>query len=321
MAPKCPCWWRSRERGLLKVHLWLGQRKAHRRGAHCTGACRGRRSGQRPSYSQHSRGAAHPCERRCACHSPRTRCRFWHRRGAFRATRPCTGSSAAAACPGARRLCRRARRLGSAVCFPVAQQVAGLLEGLPALWVPAGTLLQGGPLQTPWPDGLCAGESPHSPSDIAGAAVSGLLSRVAPQGHCNFLSTTGPSGPAIHPGWVLLAQWFPVAGLATQGVKGHHQLQFPGHTVSIDEGEGFVEDLTFLAQRVPRHILPWGIPWTAVVALLGFLLISVAITLLSRQCTLDPLPSSRLPRGCSWFRHSQHFGLAMLHTCIRHGCL
>ena len=212
--------------------------------------------------------------------------------------------------------------LGPAVCLPVAQQVAGLLEGLPALQTLVGMLLQGGPLRTPWPNGLCAGESRCSPGDMAGAAVSRCLPRVAPQGHCGVLGATGPGGPAVHLGRVLLAQGFPASGLATQGMKADQQLQLSGHTVSIDEGEGFVEDLTFLAQQVHRHILPWVVPWTAVVVLLGFLLISIAVTLLPRWCTLAPtLLSSRLPQGYSWSRRSGYFGLAMLLTCVRHGRL
>lgn len=98
-----------------------------------------------------------------------------------------------------------------------------------------------------------------------------------------------PQGPVVHLGWVLLAQGFPRAGLATQGMEAYQQLLLPGYTVSVDEGEGFVEDLTFLAQQVHRHVLPWSLPWTTVLALLCFLHISVAITLLSRQCTSDPL--------------------------------
>lgn len=115
------------------------------------------------------------------------------------------------------------------MCFPGAQQVAGLLEGLPVLLALVGMLLQGGPLWTPWPDGLCTGKSRCSLSDIAGAAISGLLPGVALQGHCGVLSATGPGGPAIRPRWVLLVQGFLVSGLTTQGTKAHQQLQLPGH--------------------------------------------------------------------------------------------
>lgn len=187
--------------------------------------------------------------------------------------------------------------LGPAVHLLVAQQVAGLLEGLPALQALVRMLLQGGRLQTPWPNGLCAGESWCLPGDVAGVTISGHLPRFSAQGHCSVLGATGPGGPAVHLGWVLLAQGFPGAGLATQGMEAYQQLLLPGYTVSVDEGEGFVEDLTFLAQQVHRHVLPWSIPWTTVLALLCFLLISVAITLLSRQCTSDPLPLLQAATG------------------------
>lgn len=96
--------------------------------------------------------------------------------------------------------------------LPVAQQVAGLLEGPPALWALVGMLLQGGPLRIPWPDGLCAGKSRCSLGGMAGVAISRCLPRVAAQGHCGVLCATGPGGPAIH---LVLAQGFPAAGLTT----------------------------------------------------------------------------------------------------------
>lgn len=114
---------------------------------------------------------------------------FWHRRGTRGAARPCAGSGAAAACPGA-------SRLGPAVHLPVAQQVAGLLEGLPALQALVRMLLQGGRLQTPRPNGLCAGESWCLPGDMAGVTISGHLPRFAAQGHCSVLGATGPGCPS-----------------------------------------------------------------------------------------------------------------------------
>lgn len=69
--------------------------------------------------------------------------------------------------------------------------------------------------------------------------------------HRSVLNATEPDDPSIHPGWMLQAQ-----GLTTQGMKAHLQLQLPGHTICADKGEGFVEDLTFLA--CPQAWLPSG---------------------------------------------------------------